>query len=412
MKFKKALAALGGLLMAIICVTTPTISAGASEVQIKKLPHFSDDFSMYTVGSYIENDATFKKNWVNNVLKGGEAQGMDAHLINIAKIEYESANSDNKVLHLNNTVGNDSFFHIGPKGDYRTKNFTVGFRLKYLVEGVGERSWVGISFRKKAEVHYTGTNNLMFTTQRYVSGTQISGHGYAILNGGSPNDLGESGVQGIFGEVLTVEPSTYTVPSATMNEDMPWVDYKLEVNEKNYRLYVNETLVYDCTFDVPSYDYFGYLSLNCCQANVLVDDFYVENNDTELPPQILPLSTPVVTFNQEKNRLEWDDVDGATLYAVYVNDELVVTKARKYYEFAADLAPGTYSVQVKAIADDTFVNKDSLLTEAFVYTVESAEPPMTQEGNGGGCGGFVAGGVFAAVATLGGALLCLKKRKE
>ena len=55
-------------------------------------------------------------------------------------------------------------------------------------------------------------------------------------------------------------------------------------------------------------------------------------------------------------------------------------------------------------------NKDSELSVAYEYVVEGAEAPETE--SGGGCGGFVTGGIFAAIATVGGALVCLKKKEN
>ena len=78
---------------------------------------------------------------------------------------------------------------MGPGDDFRVKNFTVTFKVKFLTEGVIERSWVGISFRKRAQSHYTGTNNLFFTLQRYADSATVTGHTYAVFDGGEPIDL-------------------------------------------------------------------------------------------------------------------------------------------------------------------------------------------------------------------------------
>ena len=394
--------------------SVPEIYVSAETEKKTTLSDFLDDFETYAVGGYIEENPLFKQNWVNNVLRGGEAQGMDAHLTGIAKVEYENGSAGNKVLHLKNTVGNDSFFHIGPSGDYRVKNFTAGFRLKYLVESVSERSWVGISFRKKAEAHYTGTNNLMFNTQRYKGNTSVSGHAYAVFNGGSPNDFGENTIQEMFKDVLNIEYNAYEIPDAQSNVDAPWINYRLEVNENNYKLFVNDAKIIDCTFAVTSFDYFGYLSLNCCTANVLVDDFYVTNNDTELPPAIDPLPTPVVTLNEAEKKVEWRLVDGANLYAVYINGELVKTAAKKYYQFEEDLAPGEYVVQVKAISSDTFVAIDSPLSEGVTYTVAGGGTGTSGEDPAdGGCGSVTSGvAAMVALGSLAGVVLLKKWRNK
>lgn len=416
MKMKRIFAFIGALAITFACgVYSKNYQAKANG---NNIGNFSEDFESYEVGNYIENTNGFKERWTNNVLKGGEAQGMDGHLINVGKIEYEDASSNNKVLHLNNTVGNDSFFQIGPNGDYRTKNFTVSFRLKYLVSGVPERTWVGVSFRKKAECHYTGTNNLMFVVQRYKNSAQVSSQPYAVFNGGDVNDLLSENIQNMFPGAITGEKNDYTIPNAQADVDTPWINYKLEVNEKTYKIYLDDTLVMNCTFNSTAYDYFGYLSLNCCQANVLVDDFMVVNNDSTLPPEIAPLPAPVLRFNEEKNRIEWDEVEGVYLYSVYVNGQHRTTKARRYYEMDKNLEPGEYKVQVVSVSDDTFIALDSLKSEAYVYTVkgeesssevESSSSEKVETGKKKGCKSSFNG--FALLAGLG-IVVILKKRNE
>lgn len=92
------------------------------------LPDFSDNFDSYEAdGKFIEENEEFAKNWTNNVLAGGEEQGIDAHLKGIGKIEYENGESGNKVLHLDNaSVGMDSYFHIGSRRGLPHEKFHRG----------------------------------------------------------------------------------------------------------------------------------------------------------------------------------------------------------------------------------------------------------------------------------------------
>lgn len=402
---RKLFTAAAAALVLCVCLapigSKPICSASAEN----KLDDFSEDFESYSVtGGFIETDAQFKQNWTNNVLKGGEPQGMDAHLTGIAKVEYEEGDAGNKVLHLNNAaVGQDSFFHIGPAGDYRTKNFTVGFRLKYLVQNVKERSWVGVSFRKKAEAHYTGTNNLLFAAQRYKDSTQVGGNAYAVINGGNTNDLGQAGTLELFKDVLETEYTVYSIPGAVKNEDTPWLDFKLQARGNNYKLFLDDEPLIDCTFNVPTYDYFGFLSLNCCTSNVLVDDFYVLNEDTELPPVIDPLPAPVLTWDAETRTVRWEKIDGANLYSVYINGELVKSSNRDYYQFEEETAAGEYEVRVKALSVDTFDALDSALSDPVTYTAGDRT-------SGGGCSGAMAGGLALVPLCLAAGLF-LKRRK-
>ena len=393
-------------LIACLCAFYGVFPIKASANGGEKLADFGDDFESYQTGNYIENTPTFSKKWTNNYLAGGEAQGMDAHLIKIAKPEYENGSSGNKVLHLNNAAtGLDSFFHIGPAGDYRVKNFTVSFRVKFLTESVGERSWVGISFRKKAESAYTGTNNLLFTIQRYVSGNKITAHSYAIFDGGSANDISDVSMKSLFGDKLDYSSSVYTVPDGQSNADLPWVEYKLTANGNHYQTFVNGINVVDCTFDIPSYDYFGYLSLNCCTANVLVDDFALQVQDETLPPVIGKLNAPVLTLNEEEKSVSWEAIDGANLYTVYLDGTAVKTFAKTKYTFESDLPAGEYKIAVKAVSEDAFVVRDSDLSEEITYTVKAAG------GEKKGCKGSLLSPVSLGAVVLLSCATLKKKRK-
>ncbi len=403
-------------LLAVCVIGAPLVGANkvtaSAEGEMQKLADFSEDFESYdTSKGYIENDPSFAEKWTNNVLKKGEAQGMDAHLTGIAKVEYENGSSGNKVLRATNaSIAMNTFFHIDPANDYRVKNFTAGFKLKFMVEHAEERGWVGLSFRKKATSHYTGTNNLMFTVERYTANTKITAHSYAVFNGGSPSELGSTAVKDMFGDKLTYTDATYDIPNAVSNQDTPWVDFRLEVNGNTYKTYVDDTLMADCVFDVPTFDYFGYLSLNCCTADIQVDDFYVTVKDTELPPVIGKLATPVVTLDEANKKISWEHVDGANLYKITVDGEEVKTTNKNNYKLDDLKKAGTYKIAVQALSEDLFVAYNSDLSAEVTYTVSggsAATDTPTEEKKG--CGSVISGGLALAAV---GVLALAKKRKE
>lgn len=404
---KKSILALSfGLALSLV------LPLGVTAFAAETLPAFSDDFESYETDKYIETVEPLTQKWDNNVFRGGEALGMDSHIYNVGKIEYENGTDGNKALHLKNTTGADSFFYMGPANDYRVKNFTVEFRLKFLAEGVvGSGSWTGISFRKKSNSHYTGTNNLMFVISRSKGATAVTGQGYAVFGGGSPQDLGDVGTQTLYGDKLAFTHTSYSVPGATEG-DLPWIDYKLVANGNTYKLYADEHLIADCTFDVNSFDYFGYLSLNCCTSNILVDDFSVTVQDETLPPEILPLATPVVTLDEANKRITWEEVEGAAFYLVHLGENNEKTVAATQYALDR-LKPGTYSITVTALSDDSFVAKDSAPSAPISYTVAGEDGTQEPGGEtGGGCGSVVtftgAGAVLLAAAAV---LPVRRKRK-
>ena len=83
----------------VACILTAPFAAPRAAAENSVLPDFSDNFDSYEAGGkFIEENEEFAKNWTNNVLAGGEEQGIDAHLKGIGKIEYENGESGNKVL--------------------------------------------------------------------------------------------------------------------------------------------------------------------------------------------------------------------------------------------------------------------------------------------------------------------------
>lgn len=404
------------LFAAILCIM-PVISgrvAVSAETASGVKEDFTDGFENYSVtGNYIENDDLLTSVWDNNVFRGGEALGMDAHIVNVGKIEYENGTSGSKVLHLKNTSGADTFFYMGPNGDYRVRNFTAQFKVKFLTEGVSERSWVGFSFRKKSNVHYTGTNNLLFFVQRYADTATVTGHAFAVFDGGSPGDLAQIQTGGLYGDKLTIERANYDVPDGAAGEDLPWLTVKLEVTDNRYMLYADNTKVVDCTFDIPNYDYYGFLSLNCCTSNILIDDFSVEVKDTAAPPEILPLPSPVVTLDSAAKKISWEAVPGATTYIVKVGE---TQKTVSDLEYSLDkLSAGSYNITVTAVSGDTFEALDSLPSEAVTFTVENASDNDDGSCSGGLDGGSLALGgglIFFALCALGFKFYAKGKNKD
>lgn len=407
---RKSLLALVAALFAIILCFGGRVSTKADA--LNKLPDFTDDFENYDVdGKYIESNAILTKKWDNNVFRGGEPLGMDSHIYEKAKIEYENGNSGNKVLHINNVTGADSFFYMGPADDYRVKNFSVSFKVKFLTEeidnkeGDQKRSWVGISFRKKSNFHYTGTNNLMFNIQRCVDSTQITGHAYGIFDGGL-SDLSETG--GLYGDRLSLNRSTYSIPSAESGKDSPWVTYKLDVQENKYVLSVDGFTVAECEFNIENFYYFGYLSLNCCTANILVDDFKVEVKDETLPPVIAPLDAPVVVLDENEKKITWDFVSGASNYVVTVDGKEKTVFKNSYS--LEKLGVGEHKITVRALSDDVFEAKDSLESNEIIYVVKATSESKPADSSKKGCPAAVDfGGIFAILALCSFGVIIKKK---
>ena len=211
----------------------------------------------------------------------------------------------------------------------------------------------------------------------------------------------------MYGDKLSLTSDKYTVSDGVPGQDLSWVNVQLQVRDKQYKLYVDDVLVVDCMLDITKYDYFGYLSLNCCTANVLIDDFNVKIEDETLPPEIKALSSPVVTLNQEKNCLEWEAVEGAGGYLVKFaegNEKIVYTNSCSL----EDLKAGEYDITVTALTGNSFEAKDSLPSNAVRYVVSEA---VVQDDDNG-CGSAIVSGAFIPSIILLLSAIFLKKKQS
>lgn len=240
----------------------------------ESLPVFTEDFEDYETEKYIEDLPAFREKWSNNVLDGGEAVGMDAHCREKAQIVEEA---DNRVLWLNNAAGADTFFYIGPK-NYRCKNFTAEFRIKFLGD-LQSGGWISIDCRKDANVWYTGCNNILITLER--TGTNgFKPFVYRVFSGsgtGSP----KSDTDNFEAEGYTLSSSVYASEQSNTNV---WYSIKYEVNDAWYRVYINDIKVTEYYYPSRNLTTFGYISLNGCRCNCYIDDIRLVSFDEELPP--------------------------------------------------------------------------------------------------------------------------------
>lgn len=267
---------LGGVFLCPACFMGTAVSIGHVTGDAESLPVFSEDFEAYETGKYIEDMPAFREKWSNNVLDGGEAVGMDAHCREKAQIVAEEG-TDNRMLWLNNVVGSDTFFYIGPK-NYRYKNFTAEFRVKFF-GGLQSGGWISLDCRKDANVWYTGCNNILITLER--TGTNgFKPFVYRVFSG--------SGTGNPKADTDDFESDGYTLSSTIYNSQESntnvWYSVKYEITDAWYKVYVNDTKIVEYYYPSRNLTTFGNISLNGCRCNCYIDDIRFVSLDEELPP--------------------------------------------------------------------------------------------------------------------------------
>lgn len=194
---------------------------------------FSGDFSKLTNG-HLDNDPNTPD---------------DKECIDVAKIE-------NGALHINNKPIGGSFFYIAPK-DIKAKNFTVSAKVKALSL---DDSWVGFSIRKDVNDRFNGCNNVLITFRLTPDGAVFD------ANRGYP---GGSGVIGLKKKISN--PAVFT---GNLKE---FHTYKIVAKDNLFSAFIDDqpvgVLNYDKLMDA------GYISLNACVVDIIVDDFTVVVED-------------------------------------------------------------------------------------------------------------------------------------
>ena len=243
------------------------------------LPNFNEDFESYDLGK-TEEILSFRDNWSNDYYTG-ESDGTQQ--LDVSWIEYEDETKSNKVLRVTNIENDGSFFFISAAKASRYKNFSVTFKVKVLdcKEEVG--GWFGINCRKEIDARYNGTNGMLLTyrcykpsegkpyfpaTYRYMPLTQLD------LTPETISDYGKNATYNVF--------ESYNVSE----ENNGWVEYKIDVQDTNYKMYADGKLVSDFTYDKKAINTFGYLSFNVCVCDLMMDDFNLINHDETAPDPI------------------------------------------------------------------------------------------------------------------------------
>ncbi|GHU98057.1 hypothetical protein FACS1894211_01180 [Clostridia bacterium] len=287
------------LLAAALCLPpfgfATSVRAAAPEIDPgSPTPSFYDDFEGYTAfgeSGYAPKQLNAK--WDNEFIDLDESDSND---VECADDKYAVRNDGgNKVLEINNTAANGSFFYIAPK-EIRTKDFELSMRVKPLA---AEGAWFGFSMRKSVNVRYNGCDNVMiyfriedragggtsvrFQVMRGVGGSSMDDTA-RIKNPASDPALHPDAVPGDneSGKSYIYDPSvSSSVP--VLNE---WHTVKVAADGYYFRVYFDDLYMGYYYNDKNSANQYGYASINACVAHLYADDVYLKNNDVETAPPL------------------------------------------------------------------------------------------------------------------------------
>jgi len=191
--------------------------------------------------------------WTNGHLDDDPETVDDDEVIGVAEIK-------DGVMHVNNKATGGSFFYIAPK-DIKAKNFTISMKAKSL-DFTG--SWIGFSVRKDTNDRYNGSNNVLHAFKFEESA--ISFQSYRGYPGGA-------------GVVALTKNTTQSAVFADKVDD--WHTYKLVAEDNIFTAYVDDQIVGVVDYSNKKTDVAGYISINVCVGDVMIDDVSVEVRDDE-----------------------------------------------------------------------------------------------------------------------------------
>jgi len=233
------------IVLLIAALVTASQAYGASTKAPAKAPAkaattFTEDFS----------SGKFTK-WTNGHLDDDPKTPDDKETIDVATIEKGQ-------LHINNKDTGGSFFYMAPKG-IKAKNFTISMKVKSLdFNG----SWVGFSVRKDENDRYNGSNNILNTFSFNEKG--IVYQAYRGYPGG--------------GGVVSLKKNTSKTAVFT-TKIKEWHTYKLVAKDDTFTASIDGKVVGVLKYDNAKVQNKGYISINACVANVLIDDVKVTVDD-------------------------------------------------------------------------------------------------------------------------------------
>ena len=458
---KKLLSVLVGLMLAV-SAAGGAVTAFADDTTADPTPDFSDNFDSYSTEGFIEDDASFRQNWENELMlniDGNEMAAADSECKGVAQVIADPTGgaAGNKVLHIKNYDPIGSFFYISPKG-LRVQDFEVSFKM--YINRSAQEPWVGLSVRKDNNVRYNGCNNVLMTLKTVEDASVTPAREVlplAMLRGyagaGNPQDKTKD-IDTYDEDNPGNQVSNYDSEgnyNAQKNIMRNWITVRFKVEtvdgKTQYSSYVTtadgvENYLGMLEYSSKSVDGYGYVSLNACISDVYIDDFQLTNNDEEPAPVLkaapqVSIAVSNVTETEADFAVTVDDPDGAMdgLGLDYIefdntadeNDMVRVTDvtATKVTGLKAGTeyrAVVTYSYDID---DGNGIKIGQASSDPFKTTGQSTTDPGGDNGDdpaptdpGGGCGSSLAAvglGTAAGAVILAGAAfvaLVVKRKKD
>lgn len=192
-------------------------------------------------------------------------------------------------LHMNTLASNDSFLYLMPRIG-TTNKFTITWKMK---SNQTNDSWVGVSVMKDTNDRFNGCNNMLiyYRMQEGKIALQI--------------DRGYPGGGGTVGQTSKI------VGPALINADCKqWQTYKVDYAAGVYKCYVGNELLGTLNYDKLKNP--GYISLNSCIADVLIDDFTVVYDTVTGSGSTSTTSTPASSSKSSSKASSTNTTTGTT----------------------------------------------------------------------------------------------------
>ena len=307
------------------------------DVHAENTKEVVEDFEAYTIeGSGKELGDKWTNSWFKEIGDFDSIACDDSHF----KVVVDPENKDNKCLFIDTATSNESFFFLTLKDVY-TKNFELSYR--YYHDHTGESPWFGINCRKPDDGRYNGVTNVMLT-HRAWGADNLGFQSYRSVNDSfTPVDTkyeDENGIGVSYGNI----------DDAPVNHN--WINVKVVVQDSDFSMYINDTLLGHSEITKKSAQNPGYVSFVSCVNKCYIDDVHFVNKDeVEYTPgggndnPDTQATAPTITNNE----ITFEDQDADLVIPVSL-----------YGEVITELKQGNNVLLTK----DYYVENDNLVIDA------------------------------------------------
>ena len=305
-------------------------------------------------------EKTFSDDFSNGLSKWSHANNDDVEMNDDKALDAsKSYKVENGQLHIDAVYDANSFLFLTPEG-VKAAEFKISWKMK---SNITNDSWVGVSVLKDTKDRFNGSNNALCYFRFSDSGVAFQlGRGYP----------GGGGI---------VDQTPKLVGPGMLKLDVKkFHTYQVEYKAGVFKASVDGELV--GTIEYAKLKNPGFISLNACVADVLVDDFKIVYSETASP-------VSNTTSTGSKSSTTTSSTAKTNDSKTTVNDSTDSTDTQSTDDTTAN---------TEVTGEDTTAITDNNTTANQDVTTTKADDTLGNDDGGSGTGWIIAGVVILVLA--------------